>query len=174
MANMASWVRYATTQGLLLRVGPASLCKRQMTSGKFAVRRLTAAEEVRQLFSEKAALQGWRPGALDHESFFAADKTGFFVGELDGEAISSMHAIKFSDDYAFIGNYLVDERYRGYGYGLRTWKAAMGSLPEGCNVAGDGIEEMVPLYEKFGFKRAWCTQRLDFVASKAASAPSLC
>ena len=50
---------------------------------------ITEAGEVRQYFSEKAVSQVWRPGTLDHESFFAADKTGLFVnvGELDGEAM---------------------------------------------------------------------------------------
>ena len=96
-----------------------------MTSGTFTVRRLTSVEEVRQLIAEKAASQGWRPGALDHESFLAADKTGFFVGELDGQTISCISMVKYSHDYAFGRYFIVDEPYRGSGYGLQTYKAAV-------------------------------------------------
>ena len=167
MANMTSWVRYSTTRSLF-RVCLVSLCKRQMTSGKFTVRRLTSAEEVRQLIVEKAASLGRRPGALDHESFFAADKTGFFVGELDGQAISSISIVKYSDDYAFGGHFIVDEPYRGRGYGLQTYKAAVATLPEGCNLAADSVEKRECTYERIGLKGAWREQRFDFVASKAA------
>ena len=136
-----------------------------MPSGTFTVRRLTSTEEV---LAEKAASLGWRPGALDHESFFAADKTGFFVGELDGQTISCISMVKYSHDYAFGGNFIVDEPYRGCGYGLQTYKAAVATLPEGCNFAADSVEKRELTYERFGLKGTWKEQRFDVVSSKAA------
>ena len=50
---------------------------RRMASERFIVRRLSTPEEVRDIICERAAAEGWRPGALDHVSFFAADETGF-------------------------------------------------------------------------------------------------
>ena len=142
-----------------------------MTSEKFNVRRITTAEEVRLLILERTALEPGdrRPGALDHESFFAADKTGFFVGELDGQAISSISVVKYTENFAFVGHYHVNEPYRGRGYGLRTWKAGMASLKEGCNIGLESFADKEYFYEKLGFKRGWFDQRFDIVASQAAS-----
>ena len=101
---------------------------------------------------ERAAASGWRPGALDHISFFAADETGFFVGELDGEPISCMSVVKHAENFTFVGNYIVDEPYRGSGYGLLTWKAAMTSINEDYNTGGDAVEEKVPMYQRIGIQ----------------------
>ena len=145
---------------------------RRMASERFIVRRLSTPEEVREIMCERVAAGGWRPGALDHVSFFAADETGFFVGELDGKPISCMSVIKHADNFAFLGNYIVDEPYRGGGYGLRTWKAAMASINDNYNTGGDAVIEKVPVYERVGLRPKWCEQRFDIVASQAASATS--
>ena len=138
-----------------------------MTSTSFLVRRLTSPEEVRLHVTVKRAAEGRKPGALDHVSFFAADETGFFVGELDGQVISYVSAIKYSECYAFVGHYNVDKAYRGLGYGLQTWKTAMASLEEDCNVGLNVALDANPaLYESSGFTRAWYIQRF---ASEAAS-----
>ena len=140
------------------------------TSNSFLVRRLTSPEEVRLHVTVKRAAAGRKPGALDYVSFFAADETGFFVGELDGQVISYVSAIKYSERYAFVGHYNVDKAYRGLGYGLQTWTTAMASLKEDCNVGLNVALDADPaLYENSGFKRAWCIQRFAFKASEAAS-----
>ena len=135
----------------------------------FAVRRITKPEELLSLVVEKRALEDFRPGALDHISFFATDKTGFFVGELDDRPISTVSIIKHTENYAFIGNYLVYQPYRGKGYGLKTWKAAMSlsNLRTECNMGLDATAEKEYVYEKSGFKRAWFAARVEFVASQA-------
>ena len=137
------------------------------------MRRLKTAEEVRQIICERSAAGGLRPGALDHVSFFAADETGFFVGELNGEPISCMSVVKYADKFAFLGNYKVDEQYRGNGFGLRTWQAAMASISKDYNMTGHAVEEKVPMYKKsIGFQPKWRVQRFDLVASQAVLALS--
>jgi hypothetical protein len=122
---------------------------------------------------ERVAAGGWRPGALDHISFFAADETGFFVGELNGEPISCMALVKYAKHFAFIGNYIVDKPYQGRRYGLMTWNSAMASINEDYNIAGDSVEEKVSMYQKIlPVQPKWCVQRFDLVASKAAFALS--
>ena len=145
---------------------------RRNASECFVVRRLKSPEEVRQIVCERSAASGRRPGALDHISFFAADETGFFVGELDGEPISCVSVVKYAENFAFLGNYKVDEQYRGRGYGLLMWKAALDSMNKEYNMAGHGSEENVPMYVRFGFQRNWCVQRFDLIASQAAFALS--
>ena len=140
-----------------------------MASNTFLVRQLTTAEEVRLHVTPKMTAGGFKPGALDYASFFASDETGFFVGELDGQVLSCISVVKHSASYAFVGHYIVDKQYRGLGYELRTWKTAMASVKEDCNVGLNAVLEVEPVYEKSGFKRAWCTQRFGFKASEAAS-----
>ena len=120
------------------------------------------------MITERTAKEDRRPGALDHESFFAADETGFYVGELDGQAISSVSVVKYSDDYAFVGQYLVNEEYRGRGYGLKTWKTAMASLHDGYNIGLETYAEKEYFYERTGFKHGWFDQRFEIAASQAA------
>ena len=54
--------------------------------------------------------------------------------------------VKYSHDYAFGRYFIVDEPYWGSGYGLQTYKAAVATLPEGCNLALDSVEEREPIY----------------------------
>ena len=126
----------------------------------FRVRRLTTAEETVTIFGPRKVELGWIPGALDDVNYFAADETGFFAGELDGKVISCISVVKYSDAYAYLGQYIVDKAYRGKGYGLETWKFSLSSLPDGCNCGLDAVVEMVPIYERSGFKPAWNTHRI--------------
>ena len=106
------------------------------------MRRLQTTDEVAILIAKAAAL-GWKPGALDHVSYFAADNTGFFVGELNGKVVSSMSAVKYSDKSAFLGHFIVDKPYRGTPYAKATRLAALASLPEGCNIAWDVLKDYI-------------------------------
>ena len=135
-----------------------------MAAGGFEVRKLPTQEEVCDIIFARAAALGWRPGTLDYVSYFAADKTGFFVGELNGKPISCISVIKHTNNFAFVGTYLVDKEYHGKGYGLKTWNAAMASINESYNLSGDTTTEMLPVYSKFVPIRAlWCQQCFDFV-----------
>ena len=55
------------------------------SSDKFRVRRLRTADEVAIIIS-KVAEEGWKPGALDHVSYFAADNTGLFRGGVEWDS----------------------------------------------------------------------------------------
>ena len=73
----------------------AGLCH-SYPSNSFTVRRIGTPQEVRDIIIEKAKTEGWRPGAFDHVSYFAADNNGFFVGELDREPISCVSVVKYA------------------------------------------------------------------------------
>ena len=122
--------------------------------------RLATRKNLNWMLKTAAGL-GWRPGREDQEAFWAADNTGFFIGELNGEVISCVSFVKYSSSFAFVGLYIVDEPYRekGLGYGMKTFQAGMASLPEGCNVALDGLVHKESVYERSGFKIAWVTTR---------------
>ena len=98
-----------------------------------------------------AADEGWNPGLHDAESFYAADPRGFLVGELDGEPIASISAVRYSADFGFLGLYIVKPEYRKQGYGMRIWQAALEHL--GASSIGlDGVVAQLDNYRRSGFK----------------------
>jgi len=100
-----------------------------------------------------AADEGWNPGLRDAGSFYLVDPEGFFVGELDGEIISSVSAVRYEGGFGFLGFYIVKKTYRKQGYGLQIWNRAMSYL-QGYNVGLDGVVDQQPNYRKSGFKLA--------------------
>src|SRR5690606_9900185 len=87
---------------------------------------------------EWAALEGWNPGLHDADCFYAADPDGFLVGELDGEPVGCISAVKYGSEFGFIGLYIVRPEFRGRGFGMQLWRAAMERLA-GRNVGLDGV-----------------------------------
>lgn len=97
-----------------------------------------------------AAAEGWDPGVHDAECFYAADSEGFLVAILDGELVGSISAVRYSQDFSFIGLFIVAPDKRGQGIGTLLWQAAM----ERCDgaIAGlDGVVAMQAAYAESGF-----------------------
>jgi hypothetical protein len=111
-----------------------------------------------------AADEGWNPGVADGPAFFAQDPEGFFLGQIDGEPVSAISVVNYSDDYAFLGCYLVRPDLRGRGHGLTTWKTALAHA--GTRTIGlDGVVAQQDNYRRSGFELAHRTVRFTGVAS---------
>jgi GNAT superfamily N-acetyltransferase len=100
-----------------------------------------------------AAAEGWNPGLYDAACFHAADPEGFLIGLVDGEPVASIFAVKYGGSFGFIGGYIVKPAFRGLGYGISVWNAAMARLA-GRNVGLDGVLAQQPNYAKSGFRLA--------------------
>ncbi len=129
-----------------------------MTSPHYSIRTMT--ENDLLIAIEWAAAEGWNPGLHDAESFYSTDPEGFFVGELDGVPIATISAVKYGDQYGFVGFYIVKPGYRGKGYGIQIWNTAMDYLA-GRNIGLDGVLEQQENYTKFGFKLAYSNIRYE-------------
>jgi hypothetical protein len=123
-----------------------------MNSEKFVIRPMTLSDL--ELVIQWEAAEGWNPGINDAVPFYAADKNGFLIGEINGTPISSISAVKYGDAFAFIGIYIVQPAWRGQGYGLQTWNAA-GNLLGNIPTALDAVLQQANNYSKFGFKPAY-------------------
>jgi ribosomal protein S18 acetylase RimI-like enzyme len=117
---------------------------------------------------EWAAVEGWNPGLYDGEAFYAADPRGFFGAFLDGEMVGSLSAVSYGQSFGFLGLYIVRPEYRGRGYGMALWRAALDALGKRTvgTVGLDGVVERQADYVRSGFKTAYRNVRYQGVASE--------
>ncbi|WP_046004454.1 GNAT family N-acetyltransferase [Pseudoalteromonas rubra] len=134
-------------------------------SNTYTIRTMTR-DEV-DLAIEWAALEGWNPGLEDAQSYYQADPEGFLIGLLNDEPIAVISAVKYDDAFGFIGFYIVKPEYRGQGFGLEIWQAAMTRLA-GCNIGLDGVVEQQENYKKSGFSLAYSNRRYQGCSHKLA------
>ncbi|MDF1795678.1 MAG: GNAT family N-acetyltransferase [Coxiellaceae bacterium] len=123
---------------------------------KYTVRNMSATEV--QTAIDWAENENWNPGLHDAQTYYQADPNGFFCGLLDDKIIAVGALIKYSSEFAFFGLYIVDQPYRGQGYGMALTQACL-DYSEGCNRGLDGVLENVDTYAKIGFKFAYTNQR---------------
>src|SRR4030095_16247595 len=114
-----------------------------------------------------AAREGWNPGLHDAECFFSADPGGFLIGELAHEPIGCISAVSYERRYGFVGLYIVRPEFRGRGYGLRLWQAAIARLA-GHNIGLDGVVAQQKNYAKSGFRLAYRNVRYRATAETSS------
>ncbi|MEU6083834.1 GNAT family N-acetyltransferase [Streptomyces sp. NPDC047108] len=108
--------------------------------------------------AEWAAAEGWNPGDGDVDCFHPTDPGGFFIGRLDGRPVSAVSVVTYSEEYAFLGYYLVHPELRRQGLGLATWRAAVPHA--GRRTIGlDAVPAQQATYERSGFTPAYETAR---------------
>lgn len=97
-----------------------------------------------------AAQEGWNPGLCDAQAFMAADPSGFLMARHAGETVASISAVRYGQDFGFIGLYIVRSAYRGRGFGWATWQAGMAHLRR-RTIGLDGVIAQQDNYRKSGF-----------------------
>lgn len=117
-----------------------------------------------------AANEGWNPGLHDATAFHAQDPDGFLIGLLDGTPIGCISAINYEDIFGFVGFYIVLPDFRGQGYGMQLWRAAMERM-QGLVVGLDGVFEQQENYRKSGFDFQYSNIRYEFLNTLQDKAP---
>lgn len=125
---------------------------------RFTIRRMTRADLDTAV--DWAANEGWNPGLHDADAFFTADPQGFFLGELDGNPLSCISAVRYGSTFGFIGLYIVKPEHRGKGFGIQTWREGLAHLA-GRTIGLDGVLEQQPNYRKSGFELAYRNVRFE-------------
>lgn len=134
-----------------------------MTRKPYSIRRMN--RDDLQIAIAWAAAEGWNPGLHDAECFYAADPLGFWMGLLGDEPIATISAVKYGNSFGFVGFYIVKPEYRGQGYGMQLWNAALDTL-SGRNIGLDGVLAQQENYQKSGFQFAYRNIRYEGVSSR--------
>ena len=120
------------------------------------VRQMSLAEL--ELIIGWAADEGWNPGLEDASAFYAVDPDGFFLKEVDGQAVAAVSVVNHSDDFAFLGLYLCRPEFRRRGHGLEVWRAGAARAGNRC-IGLDGVPDQQANYVRSGFSRQGRTIR---------------
>jgi len=131
---------------------------------------LTRSEQETLL--EWAAAEGWNPGIRDAEAFWNLDPHGFLGFEVDGELAGGGAIIRHSSRFGFMGLFIVGPDCRGRKLGAQLWTARrdrlLSRLDPGATIGLDGVDAMVPFYERGGFKPFTRHRRFELADSSIA------
>ena len=122
-------------------------------SGTFLVRGASPGDL--KVVNRLSILHNWHFGPYELSCGYAFDPSGFFVGELDGQVIGHINAVKYPGHSAFIGVFIVQKEFRGRGYGKKIWDTAWGTLDHSSTIGLDAAHNMVSKYESYGFRTVW-------------------
>ena len=115
------------------------------------------------------AEEKWRPGLKDAECFLACDPSAMLIGELNGKPVCFVSLTKYGDSFGHIGGYIVRTEYRGKGYGLAIFNAAIERVKPIHTLAGYSLLHREKMYQKKGFQSHCYGARFDFDVPTALS-----
>ncbi len=113
---------------------------------------------------EWAAREGWNPGLDDAACFYPADPEGFLIAYSGKTPVGTISAVRYGEDFGFIGLYLVTPDRRGRQIGLVLADKALRHLAGRC-IGLDGVEQKVRNYAAQGFRLAWRNVRYKGTAA---------
>lgn len=118
---------------------------------------------------EWAATEGWNPGLHDAEVFYQTDPSGFYGAEIEGELAGTFSIVRYSEDFAFGGLYILNPALRGQGFGLQMQQFAL-DLAGSMNLGIDGVFAMQERYRDVGFTYAY--RNIRYAGTGGGSAPA--
>ena len=116
-----------------------------------------------------AKQEGWNPGLSDATPFWHSDPEGFIGGFIDNRLVACISAVRYGNQFGFMGFYIVDAPYRGCGYGLRVWQAALEHLSGVPCIGLDGVVAQQDNYRRSGFFYAHRNMRYESTLPFTAS-----
>lgn len=114
-----------------------------------------------------ASKEGWNPGKNDAEVFWNTDPVGFYGFFYEGNLIAAGAVISYSNEFGFMGLFIVKSEFRNSGIGRKLWYARRNiliqRLHKNASIGMDGVVAMQPFYKKGGFTKAFREERYEFV-----------
>jgi GNAT superfamily N-acetyltransferase len=121
------------------------------------------------ILDDWAAAEGWNPGLSDLRIAWQADPD-CFVALRDGDTLAGGGSIfSYSGRFGFMGLFIIRADLRTQGLGTLLWhwrrNALLRRLEPGAAIGMDGVFNMVPFYERGGFKAAYRDLRYQGIAT---------
>lgn len=122
-----------------------------LKKSNFSMRSLKISE-FKEILSNWAVKEGWNPGKHEYLPFYLANLNGHKGLFLNDRIIASLSAVRYSEDLAYLGIYIVDPNYREQGFGQILAKATLDELTD-CSLIGiNAVQQQVSNYQrKYGF-----------------------
>ena len=112
------------------------------------IRNLTLAELP--LLYKYTQKEGWDNEEIHSNALFKTHPNDFFIAYKNKQLIGFILAVKYSDDFGFISDFLVLQQFRSCGYGEKIFAYAMKHL-KGCQVSLNSVHAHSKLYKKHNF-----------------------
>lgn len=130
------------------------------------------AQEVVTL-REWAASEGWNPGLNDLSLVWDIAPDSFVALRKGSELIGGGSILNYGAEFGFMGLFILRADARGKGLGTALWHwrrdTLLNRLRPGASIAMDGVFDMVPFYERGGFKPAYQVFRYEGLAQSGVS-----
>ena len=107
--------------------------------------------------------ENWNNEELHTTALFHAHPNDFFIAYKNQQLIGFVLAIKHSNEFGFVSNFLVLREFRGLGFGTKIFAFALEHL-KGCQIALDSVVAKESIYKKFGFKSYFNVITYKFVS----------
>ncbi|KGG15194.1 MULTISPECIES: GNAT family N-acetyltransferase [unclassified Prochlorococcus] len=114
--------------------------------------------------------EGFAPGLEDVNIYKNTDTQGLWIGALDSQPIGCIAGVKYNSNYGFLGLFIVDQPYRGRGYGLQLWKHVIHHLDDISCLGLEAAPNRITDYESWGFKTSSITTRWELNSAPCISA----
>jgi GNAT superfamily N-acetyltransferase len=129
-----------------------------MQERKITIRPIEDKAEM-QMIMAWAEAEKWNPGKYDYEPYFAMNKENYLLLLVDEKPVGSISLVRYSEEFAFIGFFIVLPEYRRQGLGVQLWEEALKRL-EKCQTVGlYSVPPQVSRYEASGFKGSHMIER---------------
>ncbi|MDX2155974.1 MAG: GNAT family N-acetyltransferase [Hyphomicrobiaceae bacterium] len=118
-----------------------------------------------------AAAEGWNPGLSDLRIAWETDPEAFVALRKGSDLTGGGSIFSYGGGFGFMGLFIMraDLRRQGLGAALWHWRRdrLIARLKPGAAIAMDGVLDMVPFYERGGFRRAFRDVRFEGIANGA-------
>ena len=111
------------------------------------------------IITDWSRMEGFTPGIGDLNIYRNTDRQGLWVGWLNDIPIGCIAGIRYNSSYGFIGQFIVQEEFRGNGYGVELWKHALDYLQPIPCIGLEAAPMRIKDYENWGFRISSTTTR---------------
>ncbi len=108
--------------------------------------------------------EGFAPGFEDINIYRNTDSQALWIGSLNNKPIGCIVGIRYNAFYGFVGLYIVDEQYRGKGYGLPLWKYVLNYMDDLKCIGLEAAPNRINDYSKWGFRTSSVTTRWKYIS----------